>query len=537
MSFKALAHKYLLIIFVLAIGIALLLTLAFEEPLTYLQNLLAGELYVLSVIAYTVLMLLSVIFSPITFAPTVPFAAKIMGSGPVFVSVMTAWIVGSLTLFLIARYRGSLVRYTTDEQALGHYAEKLPKKLDTWSLLTLRLFSPIDLLSVAVARQKKVSLPSFMLATVFGIIPLAFVLSYSADALSDNDPILLFIFLTLLGLILFSYLLYNSSYFSKPKAIIVTHSGKFHTDDVFAVAVLLLILEQSQRRYQIIRTRDEAVIEKYQQMARDPVAKHDVYVLDIGNAYEKQFDLFDHHQSRGAGSRENGIEYATLGLVWEKYGKRLVNGSELVKYIDEKFVQNIDAPDNGRMTYKTVHPDLAPLQIQDIVGKFHKPLYDNEDFDSQFIRSVEFAKALLPRIFAYYEQKLVAREAAGSVYANATDKRVMIDDSYVPATEFARFAEPLLVVTPRDDGKWQILTVREESDDMTTARIAFPEPWWGLRDRELEQVSGVKGAIFCHRSGDFLTVSSTKETALELAFKTINHAEIAQAKKTEGSVQ
>jgi len=44
----------------------------------------------------------------------------------------------------------------------------------------------------------------------------------------------------------------------------------------------------------------------------------------------------------------------------------------------------------------------------------------------------------------------------------------------------------------------------------------LPKSWAGKRDRELEKITGVAGAIFCHRNL-FLAVAKTKEAILQLA--------------------
>jgi len=70
----------------------------------------------------------------------------------------------------------------------------------------------------------------------------------------------------------------------KPKIKIITHSGNFHADDIFAVATIALILDRDGEKYEITRTRDESVI-----------ATGD-YVVDVGGEHDPEIDHFDHHQ-------------------------------------------------------------------------------------------------------------------------------------------------------------------------------------------------------------------------------------------------
>ena len=86
---------------------------------------------------------------------------------------------------------------------------------------------------------------------------------------------------------------------------IVTHSGSFHQDELFAVAALLFIFPDAE----VIRTRDDAVI------------KSADIAVDVGGIDDPNKERFDHHQEGGAGKRANGIPYASFGLVWKKYGE------------------------------------------------------------------------------------------------------------------------------------------------------------------------------------------------------------------------
>ncbi len=118
-----------------------------------------------------------------------------------------------------------------------------------------------------------------------------------------------------------------------PKKTIVVHDGAFHADEICACAILSIIEDD---RIKIIRSRDEHIAEKAD------------YVLDVGGIYDHQKQRYDHHQNGGAGKRENGLEYATAGLVWKHYGKFLVKSDELFNRIDEQLIQPIDMIDNGQ---------------------------------------------------------------------------------------------------------------------------------------------------------------------------------------------
>ena len=99
--------------------------------------------------------------------------------------------------------------------------------------------------------------------------------------------------------------------------LIATHSGTFHADDVFGVAVLAFLFPGSR----IVRTRDEREI-----------AQAD-FAVDVGGAWDPAAGRFDHHQRGFDGARTRreadgsavpAEGYASAGLVWREYGTRYV---------------------------------------------------------------------------------------------------------------------------------------------------------------------------------------------------------------------
>jgi uncharacterized UPF0160 family protein len=115
------------------------------------------------------------------------------------------------------------------------------------------------------------------------------------------------------------------------------------------------------------------------------------------------------------------------------------------------------------------------------------------------------------------EDALLAEELVISIYKNTEDKRIIIFDKNYPS-EFIlnEFPEPLFVVYPKDDDDlWAIKTVKDDPKVFVN-RKNFPKQWAGLKDEELQNVTGVNDAVFCHRAL-FLAVAKTKEGAIKLA--------------------
>jgi len=72
----------------------------------------------------------------------------------------------------------------------------------------------------------------------------------------------------------------------------------------------------------------------------------------------------------------------------------------------------------------------------------------------------------------------------------------------------------LYVVYPDESGKWRIQCV-PESPDSFISRKPLPEPWRGVRDEELSQLSGIANCLFVHASG-FIGGNNTRQGALDM---------------------
>jgi uncharacterized UPF0160 family protein len=55
-------------------------------------------------------------------------------------------------------------------------------------------------------------------------------------------------------------------------------------------------------------------------------------------------------------------------------------------------------------------------------------------------------------------------------------------------------------------------------------RMPQPQHWAGLSDEDLKKVSGIRGAVFCHK-GRFISVWETREDALKALEYTLKQVE------------
>ncbi len=298
---------------------------------------------------------------------------------------------------------------------------------------------------------------------------------------------------------------------SKNKVTIVTHNAGFHTDDIFAVATLLILLGENVE-ISIVRSRDKSVIESGD------------YVVDVGGIHDPSINRFDHHQEGGAGSRENGIPYAAFGLVWKTYGEKLCGNISVANRVDEVLVQPIDGPDNGVQIVDTKISGLMPLDIQ-LFTYIFSPTWkeDVSKMDDIFSSLVSQAKILVNRVIKFSQDEIDGEKEVEKIYENSNDKRlIVLDNSKYPWEKvLCKFSEPLYVVYRNPNNQtWSVKSIRDNPIDFKS-RKKLPESWAGKRDEELEKVTGVEGAVFCHNAR-FMAVNKTKEGILKMAEIALN---------------
>ncbi|SJL83396.1 MYG1 family protein [Vibrio palustris] len=284
---------------------------------------------------------------------------------------------------------------------------------------------------------------------------------------------------------------------TKPIPVIATHNGNFHADDVFAVAALKKIFPS----ITLIRTRD-----------LDVINKADI-VLDVGGVYDAEKDRFDHHQRGGAGKRENGIPFSSFGLIWQKYGLEICAGNqEVANSLDNNLVSAIDAVDCGY-----VEGVATGISLSQAISVFNPTWEEEGDFDACFDEAVDFASRLLERFIASAKGGVNAKSIVADAIEKAADPRVIVLEKYTPwkTTVLNLSPEALFMVYPSQTGQWRIQTVPVELGSFED-RKKLPAPWAGLSDKELQDVTGLDDAMFCH-NGLFIAGCASFESTMKMA--------------------
>jgi uncharacterized UPF0160 family protein len=283
---------------------------------------------------------------------------------------------------------------------------------------------------------------------------------------------------------------------------IATHNGNFHADDVFSVAALKSIFSS----FKLIRTRDLELI-----------ARADI-VVDVGGEYDADTDRFDHHQSGGAGERENGIPYSSFGLIWQKYGLEICQGNQdVANAVDAGLVSTIDAIDCGH-----VEGVSKGISLSQTIGMFNPTWQEDSHFDACFDDAVDFASRVLTRFIASANGGISAKAIVAKAIDNAEDPRVIVLEKYTPwkRTVHALSEEALYMIYPSQTGQWRIQTVPVEPGSFED-RKSLPKQWAGLSDNELKEVTGIDDAMFCH-NGLFIAGAESFASTMQMASIALN---------------
>lgn len=287
---------------------------------------------------------------------------------------------------------------------------------------------------------------------------------------------------------------------------IITHSGNFHPDEIFGVATLRILFGND---VEIIRTRDLSLISGR--------TSEDI-VLDVGLVYDASKNLFDHHQQGGAGKRENGVPYASFGLIWKHFGEKVSGSKRGADNIEEKLVLAIDAGDNGIDTFQKANKNFKPYLIEGALISF-LPTWKEKgvSIDEAFLKAVNFAQAILEREIIKAQAFIDGEAEVEKAYTQAEDKRIIIlNNTYSWRDVIGKYPEPLFVIM--NDGvqtTWAVSAVKKDGVSFQSRKL-FPESWGGKSGSELAEATGVSDAHFCH-NGRFILVANSKEGALKLA--------------------
>ena len=278
----------------------------------------------------------------------------------------------------------------------------------------------------------------------------------------------------------------------------ITHGGIFHGDEVMATAILSAI--------------EPITLNRTFRVPEDSKA----FVYDIGGGQ------YDHHQRGGNGARGNGVPYSSAGLIWRDFGHKLVSCEQAWAFVDQELIAGIDAVDNGVLP--GVDYPAKPASISSLISGFN-PDWDSEVRpDDAFLEAVEFAQGVLARAISSAESKARAKALVDEAI-EASEERIIVLPRFAPWQEYVltsidvKAADALYVVFPSNRGGYNVQAIPDAIGSFGN-RKPLPESWRGVPANDLQAVSGVADANFCHKGG-FIGGADSLAGAMAMAKKAI----------------
>ena len=297
--------------------------------------------------------------------------------------------------------------------------------------------------------------------------------------------------------------------------IIATHDGTFHADETTACAILTYLFEN----HSIIRSRDEEELEKAD------------IIIDVSQKNDDKH--FDHHSKEFTLCRENGVKYATAGLMWKKFGidyLKLVSKNELnftpskqviekaFLRIDTDFMTMIDLNDNGQLTSyvqsvanatndkeQQIVDSLNELyqaspDIPYIVAMMNLPNQTGADQDKAFNNTVKMLRGILLNVAI---NALHTESGIAKVLELYQGGEMLIMHERLPWTSAVLnnleiFKDCKIAVYPDRNMRWRVQSLPVSKAARFKNRLSAPVSWRGLNDKELDKVTGLNNTTFIH---------------------------------------
>lgn len=170
-----------------------------QENIETLKSYMSNFSFFWGALIYVLLAFITTVIAPLTSVPLMPIAANLWGWQITGVLSILSWSLGSFVAFLIAvKFGKPVVKRFISLEKLEKYESKMPKENIFWTIVFLRMLIPVDILSYALGTFTKVNLKVYMSATILGITPFAFILSY-VGMVSLKQQIILFIVVSFLA--------------------------------------------------------------------------------------------------------------------------------------------------------------------------------------------------------------------------------------------------------------------------------------------------------------------------------------------------
>ena len=234
---------------------------------------------------------------------------------------------------------------------------------------------------------------------------------------------------------------------------------------------------------------------------------------------------------------------SSAGLIYVYYGERVIqeilekqnvtlskdDSTKLFKKIYQSFIQEIDGIDNGIPMFDQEPQYSINTHLSSRVHSLNPNWMEEktpDEVDSLFQNAKEYVgKEFVDKVIYYGTVWLPAR----SIVQNAVKNRFNVSSSgdvielerpcpwkeHLTEVESELDTEIKYVLFEGGPDDFRIMCVPVKSGSFVL-RKPLVKKWFGVRDEELEKVSGIEGITFCHATG-FIGGHKTRDGTLKMA--------------------
>lgn len=295
--------------------------------------------------------------------------------------------------------------------------------------------------------------------------------------------------------------------FSMDEVVLYTHSGVFHGDDVFAVAIV-------QEFFGGAGVPIERVRELPEEFEAPDIA------VDVGGEHDWSKIIFDHHQKGGS---DDGM--AACGKTWAFFGPEICDGSEEVAArVYEVLLGSIDRADIAVSDWTPVSDSMRHLSGAALISSMNPPVGASAEEQMEcFQIAVNAARTALKGTVSQAKAWVTMRTAVAEAAEIRPRPEVLVLEKPGPWQEHVfelGLDDVLYAIFPDlSRGGYRLQAVPDAPGSFGMRR-PLPVAWKGLRGADFNAALGGEftedSSLFCH-PGLFMAGAASLEEVLKMA--------------------
>ena len=184
----------------------------------------------------------------------------------------------------------------------------------------------------------------------------------------------------------------------------------------------------------------------------------------------------------------------------------------------------IDARDNGIRITLVNQFGVIDHRTSNAIYNFNNTSQEDTSLSiKQFEKALGFAKEIIQREIAWSKSMIEGERETEKAIKDQNEPQILILDKNLEWQEaVSKFKNIKFVVYKHRNNKdWCVQSGRDDIENYID-RANLPLEWAGLRNDELEKISGIKGAVFVTNAGWYGS-ARTKNAALEMAERALHN--------------